>query len=603
MALPNGGHGFHTLPIVRSGPGLESLLARSAHKSQGRCPILALRKRPYPRGVTRFSCLIFAALLLFSGSAQAAGTRTCRSGTTVYEKDGVRVFEAGRSDEAWYACGPTTVRPRRLWSVAPAYGRFRVTTKIGEMVIFEGDGWGEGGGENTFVGWFDARTSEVRLGELAGGVSNEPYEVALAADGGLGLVVGYEDALAGLRIGYLGMSGARGKLRRELVLATPGPRTHGTLAFADGDRALTWKLHDGTTRSVPLTAEPVTCTAGTTLVEGGGARVFEVFPLEKTRRGFQKDVLAACARGATTPQRLAVSDVYDQQHWDTVVLGRSGERTRFQVGWDGIGVLDGASGTVGFTRPRDVGRVKAVAVADSGEVVFAGQLATASATSTFVARLDGFTGGWERLASLGGADPVPGSLAVEDGRVRWRVEDGLEQSTSLAGETASGCASGTALIARDGLRVFEVLPAGTGGARLLACFGGEPLPLLDGPRDANWLVTELAREGGRVVLHAAADAHADWDHVLTVGPDGVRVTRSGNDSVFPPAVRDVALARDGRVALAVRGERRWRVIVYGARERTVARTRGGVRAGSLRFAGRRVVWRDWGGRAHSAPLR
>ena len=559
--------------------------------------------------MTRFSFLLFAALLVFSasaGPAGAAGKRTCRSGTTVFEKDGVRVFEAGREDEAWFACGPTTATPRRLWSVPRAYGRFEVTAKLGEKVVFEGDGWGEGGGESTFMGWFDARTSEVRLGELAGGVSNQPYEVALAADGSLGVLVGSEDGEEGLRIGYLGRSGTRGKLRHELVLATPGPRMPGSLAFADGDRALTWALQDGSVRTVPVTAEAVTCTSGTTLAEGGGARIFEVFPRKKTQRGFQQDVLAACARGATTPKQLAVSDVVDQRHWDAIAFSRAGERTAFQLGWNGIGVLDAASGTVRFMRPRDVGAVNGVAVAASGEVLFVGLESATSVTSAFVARLTDTAPGWERLASLGGAQPVPGSFAVADGRVRWQVKDGFAQSAPLAGETAITCASGTALIDRDGLRVFELLPAGTNDARLLACSGGEPVTLRTGPRDGNWRVAELARERGRVALHVDADGHADWDYVLSFGAaGGLFATTSSNGSLWPPAIGDVAIADDGRVAVAVKGRKRWRIAVFDQRERTLARPRDGVEAGSLAFraGGRRVVWRNRAGQARGVAVR
>ncbi|RKQ84796.1 hypothetical protein C8N24_6426 [Solirubrobacter pauli] len=538
---------------------------------------------------------------MFSAPAGAASKRTCRSGETVFVKDGVRVFEAGREDDAWYACGPRTVKPWRLWSVQPAYGRFEVIAKIGDKVVFEGDGWGEGGGERTFLGWFDAGTSEVRRGELAGGVSNQPYEVALAADGSLGVLVGSEDGELALRVGYLGMTRARGRLRDELVLATPGARVPGTLAFEDGDRSLGWALQDGSARRVPVTAEAVTCTSGTTLVEGGGARVFEVFPNQRTSRGFQADVLAACARGETVPRRLAVADVHEQRHW-AVSLARAGDRTAFQAGGVGVGVLDAATGAVGFTRPHEVTSVEDVAVADTGEVVFTGTASGSGATSRFVGRLT--TGGWERLATLGGADTVDGSFTVAGGRVRWQVKDGLPQSVPLAGETAIDCASGTALLDRDGLRVFEVLPAASDDARLLACFGGAPVELLRAPRDGSWVVTELTREHGRVALHVAADAHLDWDHVLSVDAAGhVRLARSDNDSLWAPSLRDATIADDGRVAIAVKGSRRWWIVAFPrGRQRVVARPRDGVRVGSLAFSadGARVTWSDRRGRPHHA---
>lgn len=565
--------------------------------------------------MTRIALLISAVLLAFiPAAAEAAKPPTCRSGTTVYEQGGVRVFLDDRDDERWYACGPSTDKPRLLWSVQPPYGAFEVTTRIGDKLIFEGEGWGEGGGENTSVGWFDARTSEVRLGELAGGVSNKPYEVVVAADGSLGLVVGAEEAEFALRVGYLARSSTPGALQPELVLATPGRgRVKGSLAFADADRTLTWALDDGGARRLPVTGEAVTCTSGTTLVEAGGTRVFEVLPARKTARGFQADVLAACPPGATTPRELAVSDVYDQDHWDVLASGRTGERVAFRVGWSGIGLVDGTTGEVRFVEPRNITGVKDVAVSAAGEVVFTGMETIDGHTSKFVARLTNPTAtsfrGWERLATLGGEDTETGSFAVtEDARVIWRVEDGLPQSIPLAGETVAGCGSGTTLIERDGLRVAEWLPARARHAQLLACVPGAvtPVPLLRGPRHASWAVTEVSRKGGRVAVYAASEGHLDWDHVVGFAAGWARAFEVDGERLSARSIRDAAVRLDGRVAVAVRSSKRWRVsLLRNGRERVLARPRDGLRVGSLWFTAdsRQVQWRNRAGRWRQVPVR
>ncbi|MDA0180080.1 hypothetical protein OJ997_07215 [Solirubrobacter phytolaccae] len=548
----------------------------------------------------RLALLVFAALLVFSGSAEAAVNRTCASGTTVYEKDGVRVFEAGRSDDSWFACGPTSTRPSLLWTVSPAYGHFAVTARIGDKLVFEGDGWGEGGGENTFVGWFDARTSEVRRGELAGGVSNTPYEVTVAADGSLGLVVGFDEE-ASLRVGHLKLSSTPGALQRELVLATPGARVPGSLAFADGDRALTWRLQDGTTRSVPTSGEAVTCTSGTTIAEAGGARVFEVFPNRKTDRGFQADVLAACARGATKPRELGVSDVYDQQLWGALALSRAGDWTAFATGLSGLVVLDGTTGQVRFVEPRGVSFLQDVAISAAGEVVFIARESWTGGTGSFVFRVTDRAS--ERLATPGG-ETVPGSLAVTgDGRATWQIKDGLAQSTPLAGEAAVTCGAGTALIDRDGLRVFELMLKGGKHTRLYVCPPGAATPVLlrTGPRRAGWEVAEFGRERGRVALYLGAETHFDDDYLVSISAAGVRAASLGQTYSWG-YIRGVAVAPDGRIGVAHRRGSRWRVTLFDRgrpgrlkRERTLARPRDGVRPGTLAFSGRRLVWRSRAG--------
>ena len=116
---------------------------------------------------------------------------------------------------------------------------------------------GEGGGEDTSVGWFDGR--RARAGRLAGRVSNDVFDVVVASDGGMG-VVSSLDQDAGVRVGYLAPG------RDELVLATiRGRYAQRSLAFTAG--GLRWRSADGQTRTVPLTGEPLSCVAGTTLLE------------------------------------------------------------------------------------------------------------------------------------------------------------------------------------------------------------------------------------------------------------------------------------------------------------------------------------------------
>jgi hypothetical protein len=259
-------------------------------------------------------------------------------------------------------------------------------------------------------------------------------------------------------------------------------------------------------------------------------------------------------------------------------------RARLAVvaGGRGIGVLDGPNAQ--FT---PVQNVQEVAIAASGPPVFAAE--------GFVSRLDPDRS--QRLAVIGG-DLVDGSLAIE-ARVTWRTKDGAAQSTPLGGETAAACDSGTTLLAKDGLRVFEVLLA---DARLFACQSGAPVLLVAAPRDTIWTVAELAREDGRIALFARTPLGDD--RMISLGADA----RAGvpTASVAYGEIRDLALAPDGRIAVALHSGHRWTVTVFalGAgttlkRERTLAHPRKGVRRGSLAFAGTRILWRDSSGAAHS----
>ena len=362
--------------------------------------------------------------------------RTCRSGSTVYKHDGVRVFEDGGFDGEWFACGPRSRRPTPLYSSEASYGGLSVVGQSAGKTLFVAEFSGEGGGEQTTVGWFDARTSRARSGDLAGDVSNDVRELVVAPDGGIGVVEAEAtDYDGGIRVGYLAPSPRKGELRDELVLsAAGGPYVKRSLAFADGGRSLSWRLADGRTRSVPLAGEAVTCTSGTTLVESGGARVFEVFPRRKTERGFQADVLAACDRGATTPRELGVTDVYDQQQWIARSVRRSGSRVAFLAGYTrhrddrrrrrhgALRRAEGPSSRSSESRSAPPGRRCSPARAHED-----GQIA-----QPMIARLTG--GGLGRARDPGRRRLVDGSLAVgDDALVTWQTKDGAHAVRAARG--------------------------------------------------------------------------------------------------------------------------------------------------------------------------
>lgn len=539
--------------------------------------------------MTRLLPLLLLALV-FVPAAEAAKPPTCRSGETVYKRDGIRVFEQLRRDgEYWYACGPRSRRPTYLWAAEAGYGGLSVTGRGDELILFEAAFSGEGGGEHRWLGWFDARTSRARSGELAGAVENEVRDVVLSAGGALGVVSAYEDDY-GVRVGYLAPSRKRGELTTERVLSMVGGRyANGSLAFADDDRALTWRLTSGETRSVPVAGEKVTCTSGTTVAESNGTRVFEVFPRRRTERGFQADVLAACSPGSA-PRELAVSDVYDQDHWEPRVVKRAGTRVGFVVNEGGAGVIDGATGVVRFA-PRVAGWLSDVALGPEGPLVVADGNGS-------IARLgDKGAAGLGRPVLLAKADGLmEGSLAVADGLVTWQAKDGTPGSTPLGGLPVVDCASGLTLLREDGLRVFTVLPAGAPDTRLYACPPGAAAPIeLSGLSGANWTVSEILREGGRSVLWI--DDGDRQQRVVSLGADA----RVGVPRRLPWYwdLEDVATAPDGRVAFAQRYGRKWRISVFGLagagalkRERLLAKPTDGVKAGSLAFDGTRVTWRN-----------
>lgn len=556
--------------------------------------------------------LLLVAAGAFATSADATAKRTCRSGTTVYKHAGVRVFQELRHNQDWwYACGPRSRRPLLLYGAPGGLGDFLIAGRTGDKLLFVTQFSGEGGGQDTEVGWFDGRTSQARTGELAGSVTNDVLDVVATKDGSVGVVAELEEHV-GTRIGYLTPSKRKGELTDELALATAGGRyVKHSLAFADGGRSLTWKLDGGVTRSAPVTGEAVTCMSGTTLLEADGARVFEVLPRRRTQRGFQADVLAACDRGATVPRELGQTDVYDQVHWAVRSVKRAGTRVAFMAGYAGIGLIDG--GAVRFGEPKDIPNVQEVAVGSAGQVVFAGVPQEGGlGGQRLIARMAPDLSSWDRLATQGG-DLVDGSLAVgDDGRVTWQLKAGPAQSTPLAGETVSDCTTGTTLIDKDGLRVSELLLAGADDARLLACVPGASTPtqLLEGPRNASWNVVELARENGRVAVFAGIRSGGPGELVISFDAAGARAG-TANASVAYGSIRDVALATDGRVAVALHSGRKWRVTAFALAgagalktERTIAKPSDGVKAGTLAFSadGTRLTWQSRAGVARSAPL-
>ena len=558
--------------------------------------------------VKRFLLLILTGACVIAPPADAAKRKhTCRSGSTVYKHDGVRVFEDGGFDGEWFACGPRSRRPTPLYSSEASYGGLSVVGQSAGKTLFVAEFSGEGGGEQTTVGWFDARTSRARSGDLAGDVSNDVRELVVAPDGGIGVVEAEEtDYDVTLRVGYLAASPRKGELRGEFVLsAAGGPYVKRSLAFAG--RSLSWTLADGRTRSVPLAGESVTCTSGTTLVSSGGARVFEVFPRRKTERGFQADVLAACDRGATAPRELGVTDVSDQQQWFARSVVRAGSRVAFLAGYTGLATIDDVAGTVRFVAPKGLESLDAVALGAAGPPVFAGRAhEDGQIAQPIVARLTDT--GWDALAIQGGgAGLVDGSLAVgDDARVTWQTKDGLTQSVPLAGEASIDCTTGTTVLAKDGLRVLEVLPAGTDDAQLFACVPGATAPakLQTGRRTTSWRVFELAREHDRIALYASTASGGYVNAVLSLGPDGVR-TGAPTVSDAYGSIKDAAIAPDGRVALVLHEGRKWRVTGFtaGGREKVLATRTDGVRVGSLAFSpdAPRVIWSNRAGDSLSAP--
>lgn len=562
----------------------------------------------------RLVSILIAVLVVCVPAAEAAEKRTCRSGSTIYNRDGVRVFEHSRRDgDYWYACGPRSRRPTYLYSAAGSYGGLSVTGRRGDLVLFEAAFSGEGGGEDRTLGWFDARTSQARSGELAGAVSNDVRDVVVAADGAIGVVTAVVDEEdRGLRIGYLAPSPRTRELTDELVLSVAGgPYVKGSLAFADGDRSLTWRLDSGEARSVPVAGEKVTCTSGTTVAESAGTRVFEVLPRRNTDRGFQADVLAACTRGRTTPRELAVADVHDQDHWERRALERAGSRTAFLVGDGGVGMIDGVSGEVRF-EPRAARWVSDIALGATGPLVVAADTIQGGRQHADILRLseEGATAFARPVMLAEGGEVVDGALAVgDDGLVTWRMKDGATRSTPLAGVTVVDCRSGKTLLGKNGLRVFTVLPAGAADTRLYACPPDAATPVeLAGVSGAQWTVYELEREEGRFALWLS-DNDTDVRVVSFNGTPGSARAGAPHKRPWYWQREDVAIAADGRVAFAHRYGRDWRISVFalagaGAlqRERLIARPKEGVKAGSLGFSadGTRVTWRSRTGTERSA---
>jgi hypothetical protein len=137
--------------------------------------------------------------------------------------------------------------------------------------------------------------------------------------------------------------------------------------------------------------------------------------------------------------------------------------------------------------------------------------------------------------------------------------------------------------------------------------------LLTGPRNSSWKVVELARENGRVAIYAGIVSGGIGDLVISFGAmAGSARFGSANASNAYATIRDVAIAPDGRVAVALRSGRKWTITAFalGAAgklrdERVIAKPQDGVGAGTIAFSadGARVVWHNRSGAERSAALR
>src|SRR6185436_13828209 len=100
---------------------------------QGRLPIFGPRRAAYCGVVKRFLILILTGACVIAPTAEAAKKKhTCRSGSTIYKHNGVRVFEDGGFNGAWFACGPRSRRPAPLYSSEAGYGQLSVFGREGD---------------------------------------------------------------------------------------------------------------------------------------------------------------------------------------------------------------------------------------------------------------------------------------------------------------------------------------------------------------------------------------------------------------------------------------------------------------------------------------
>jgi hypothetical protein len=149
-----------------------------------------------------------ASLSLGLASASTASTKrpprpTCRSGHTLFQRAGVRVFDWSfydaldkGPDEQIRICLPRSPRPSVLYDAGPFNsvdaGDFRI---IGDRLGFVAHDEGFGAGAATDVGWVDVRTGYVRFGALDEGESanllpDKSVGYAVAPDGATAVITG-----------------------------------------------------------------------------------------------------------------------------------------------------------------------------------------------------------------------------------------------------------------------------------------------------------------------------------------------------------------------------------------------------------------------------
>lgn len=139
--------------------------------------------------------VVLAALIVAVPGAGAAKRTTCKSGSTLYKKQGVRIFETLRVEQGVqitrvFACRPKSSTPSRLYtSSGTTTTEFKKAEREGTQIVFWIDDFADEGGSSV-VGTFATRTGRVRVAYLDQEDYGRPEGLSVAADGRVAISTG-----------------------------------------------------------------------------------------------------------------------------------------------------------------------------------------------------------------------------------------------------------------------------------------------------------------------------------------------------------------------------------------------------------------------------
>lgn len=348
--------------------------------------------------------LLLTAILALAACDTAAAAVTCRSGSELYEQDGVRIFETRDREEVptWWACSARVRTPRRLIGLSPGVSNeLTVRGTRGSRLVWAVESYADGGG-GWEAGWFDVRTGRSVHAHVdvasKGDFRTAPAGLWVNGRGDIAYSLSRLDTEEEDEIvrDVAFRRYANGRFGRERILAKLAPTEIEPDTIGLGNGTVTWRAV-GAERSLPVEPAPpgdAARAAGPPCVQGRtlyhyGARVFT------SRRG-----TFACHRSRVA--RVSRKRVRPRNYVETgrfLSFTAADRLFRFDLRTGGL-----RSGAVAGTVLKvALGGGQTAATTDSGRIVLLPR-----------------TGPLRELAALRPEEIEPSTLRLTSTQVRWR---------------------------------------------------------------------------------------------------------------------------------------------------------------------------------------